>query len=563
MNHHTSHPLIRLATWALLASATVAAASVTVTITQLTDSRSTSALQYEARDPDIAKDGSAIVFTANADVVPGSNPDHLDNLYIMASNGSALRQLTHATRPTTPVESTAYYTTSTPPRLSANGKVVVFASYFDLTGENPPEFFADAGYYLPNYQIFTINSDGSDLRQLTHGSGGHSIKPRISDDGQTIAFESTQDLIAGQNSDHTKEIFVIHANGTQLTQITHGVPYPTGRNIRSDDSRNVALSGDGSTLAFDSFNDLLPPMNDDWNNEVFLFDLAGYQAQGATFSTLKQYTTQITNTDVDAPVHIRAEDAFEPSLSYDGSWIAFSGCINPDGEGVNTPNRTVPGSNPFLADVIFIAQRSGGGLRQLTFSDNANAYTSGSGWRNSDDDAHWPEISAQGDKIVFSTRSRADLAAGSKKYELAMIDLNAPLNATGRPVVKQLTFAGTDSSRLRPSISADAKRITLHTSSNLSGGNSDLNSEIFLIESQEVLPATPVIEATPLTPPDEPDTNPDTIKEENTAPTDNAQNRQETTSGGGAFGWLELLLGISACGVFGRRQYGTPPQAKK
>ena len=148
MNHHTSHPLIRLATWALLASATVAAASVTVTITQLTDSRSTSALQYEARDPDIAKDGSAIVFTANSDVVPGSNPDHLDNLYIMASNGSALHQLTHATRPTTPVESTAYYTTSTPPRLSANGKVVVFASYFDLTGENPPEFFADA--YLRN-----------------------------------------------------------------------------------------------------------------------------------------------------------------------------------------------------------------------------------------------------------------------------------------------------------------------------------------------------------------------------------------------------------------------------
>jgi Tol biopolymer transport system component len=533
----------------------------TSTIWQLTDYVSPSALLRDSVDPTISKDGSTIVFTSNADLIPGLNPNHFNNIYIMNSDGTALRQLTSAAIPITPVELTSYYDTSTPPRLSANGKVVVFASYLDLTGDNPPEFSSDVGFYQLNYQIFIINSDGSGLRQLTRGTGGHSLKPRISDDGRTIAFESSQDLL-GSNADHTREIFVINADGTGLAQITNGVPYPKGRNIRGDESRNVAISGDGTTIAFDSFNDLLPPKNDDWSNEIFVFDLVGYRRSGATFIDIRSYTTQITDTDVDAPFHIRAEDSFEPSLSYDGSVVAFSACINPGGEGIKKPDRTVLGDNPFLPDVIFIAKRDGSGLRQLTFSDDPNAYAPDSGWKNIDDDAHWPEISADGTKIVFGTRSRADLAPGSGLYEIAMIDLNAPLDHDGRPVVEQLTkqarpavtqlsFGGTDGARLHPSIDADASLITLRTSSNLTGGNTDGNSEIFLIK--------PIIEPVVVAP------SVSTSAPEKTSGAEISKTESTTEGGGGALGVIDVLLGITMLGslVRRRRAVDEPAQALK
>ncbi len=568
MSYKTPASVICLFALTLLASPTQAVVTSTSTSTskQLTDYLSPTTFTRNSTDPDISEDGSTIVLTSNADLVLGRNPNHLNNIYIMNSDGSGLRQLTAATIPITPVLSTSYYNTDTPPRVSANGKVVVFASYYNLTGENPPEYFSDADYYLPNYQLFIMNSDGSGLRQLTRGMGGHSIRPRISDDGKIIAFESTHDLIAGQNSDLTKEIFIINADGTGLTQITNGGKYPSGRNIRGDESRNVAISGDGTTIAFDSLNDLLAPKNDDWSNEIFVFDLAKYRQNGATFNTLTNYTVQVTDTDVDAPFHIRAEDSFEPSLSYDGGVVAFSACINPDGEGIHKTDRTTLGDNPFLPDVIFMANRDGSGLRQLTFSDDANAYAPDSGWRNIDDDAHWPEISADGTKIVFGTRSRADLAPGSKKYEIAMINLNAPLDRNGRPVVEQLTsqirpavtqltFGGTDSARLHPSISADASRIVLGTTSNLTGGNADLNSEVFLIKP---LVATPII--TPIVTPivDTPVTTPLTNDGSDPIVIDTSGTTTETTNtsngGGGAFGVIDVLFGIAALGGIARRR---------
>lgn len=578
MNFKTVTPLTCLIALAIATNPAQAlvtrATTSSSTITQLTDYAATDITRgsHMSTAPDISRDGSTIAFNSTADLVPGGNPLNLENIYIMKSDGSGLRQLTAAATPATPVNLTAYYSTSTAPRLSANGKVVVFASYFDLTGNNPPEYIVDPdypeySYYLPNYQIFIINSDGTNLRQLTHGSGGHAIKPRISDDGSIIAFESTQDLVAGNNSDHTKEIFVINADGTGLTQITKGGPRPSGRNIRGDESRNVSISGDGTTIAFDSFNDLLPPQNDDWSNEIFIFDLARYRRESGTINNLNRFTVQVTDTDVDAPFHIRAEDSFEPSLSHDGSVVAFSACINPGGEGILKSDRTILGDNPFLPDVIFMAKRDGSGLRQLTFSDDPNAYAADSGWRNIDDDAHWPEISADGTKIVFGTRSRADLTPGSRLYEIAMIDLNAPLDRNGRPVVEQLTsqvrpaviqltFNGTDGARLRPSINGDASRITLRTESDLTGGNPDKNSEIFLIEPRVLsAPSAPATDAAPpALPTDEISSNTD--QGQTGAATSNSTITESSSSdgGGGAVSLFDALFGIAALGAIVRRR---------
>ncbi len=509
MTCKTITSFLSLLTLTMLSSATNAIVTSTTTssstVTQLTDSVGGYQMSYESSEPDISRDGSKVVFISDFDLVPGGNPDNLENLYIMSSNGTGLQQLTSISydmnywdyfyeAPTIP-----YYTSR--PQLSADGSVVVFASTNNLTGENEPELFVDPdypeySYYIPYYQIFIMNTDGSGLKQLTHGTRGDSRFPHISHDGAVIAFQSTQDLV-GENADGTEEIFALKADGSNLIQVTKGTPKPeNGANIRSDASRNVSVSGDGSTLAFDSFIDLVPPKNDDRSDEIFVFDLAGYWQDNAAINDLANYTVQITDTDIADPYHIRAEDAFEPSLSYDGTWVAFSACINPNGDGINDPNREILGDNPFLPDVIFIAKRDGTELRQLTFSDDETAYADDSNWENRDDDAHWPQISDDGRRIVFGSRSRVDIVNDANLYEVAMIDLDAPLGPEGKPVVEQLTyntdttgpyvlqlsFGSTDGRKLQPSISADAGKIVLRASSDFTGGNPDGYSEIFKIE---------------------------------------------------------------------------------
>ncbi len=567
-------------------------ATDTSTVTQLTNSPD---FFYYSRDPDISKDGSRIVFSSEADLIPGGNPDNMENIFIINSDGTGLKQLTFAKiDPTYPDK----YYTARMPRLSADGSVVVFASNYNPTGENPHEYVVEGDYYMSSkYQIFIINNDGSGIKQLTYGTDGHSKYPRISDDGNIIAFESTQDLV-GENDDsvfftedpedydgNTREIYVVNADGTNLSQITRGAPKTD--NVRDDASRNVSISGDGTTIAFDSFVDLIPPKNDDHSNEIFVFDLAGYRENGATIDDLPTYTVQITDTDIDADFHIREEDAFEPSLSYDGTWVAFSACINPNGEGIKNTERTILGDNPFLPDVIFMAKRDGTELRQLTFSDDPDAYIDDSGWRNIDDDAHWPEISDDGKKIIFSSRSRVDIDNVDSESEIAMIDLAAPLGDDGRPVVKQLsngerpdviqlTVGNTDIARLRPSISSNGTDIVFRATSDFTGGNPDFSDEIFKVQPLVISPPTTDDDMDNSNTDDTAGTAGDTATVDNSVADDSAavddkENKDSSTTtevgtadagGVAAFGISELLLIILAFAVLPLRFRRLPKRVR-
>ena len=66
-----------------------------------------------------------------------------------------------------------------------------------------------------------MNTDGTELLQLTSTTGGiGAIHPALDLSGQKIVFASDRDLIAGGNTDENFEIFTIQVNGTGLTQLT-------------------------------------------------------------------------------------------------------------------------------------------------------------------------------------------------------------------------------------------------------------------------------------------------------------------------------------------------------
>ena len=166
----------------------------------------------------------------------------------------------------TPTRLTYIAASDVQPSISGDGSKIAFLSDRDGDAE-----------------IFVINSDGTDLSQLTHNTvtdGGCSF----SSDGSKIAFHSDRD---GDN-----EIFVINSDGTGLAQLT----------FHTASDMWPSISGDGSKITF---------MSDvDGDNEIFVINSDG--------TGLAQLTSNMALYDRD------------PSISDDGNKIAFSS--NVDGE---------------------------------------------------------------------------------------------------------------------------------------------------------------------------------------------------------------------------------------
>ena len=81
------------------------------------------------------------------------------------------------------------------PVWSADGSRIAFVSGFDASGVG---------------DVFVVAADGSSLERITHAGAGN---PVWSPDGTRIAFDSTRD------GDY--EIYVINADGTNLRQLTN------------------------------------------------------------------------------------------------------------------------------------------------------------------------------------------------------------------------------------------------------------------------------------------------------------------------------------------------------
>ncbi|MDQ6828225.1 MAG: hypothetical protein M3081_05105, partial [Gemmatimonadota bacterium] len=138
--------------------------------------------------PNWSADGTKIVFSRSGDPDASLAPEHL---MVMNANGTGLVRLT---TPPTGMEDTE-------PAWSPNGQKIAFARMVGGTGPT--------GQPTANYDIYTVNADGSNLVRLTNSSSdnGH---PRWSPDGTKILFESFR------NTDY--EIYVMNADGSSPTR---------------------------------------------------------------------------------------------------------------------------------------------------------------------------------------------------------------------------------------------------------------------------------------------------------------------------------------------------------
>jgi len=315
----------------------------------------------------------------------------------------------------------------------------------------------------------------STLRRITNTTEeGINLNPSLSGDGRVIAFESTEDVAQAGGNDHFRAIRAgLNGDPATFFQIAG--------------SRLVApaISQDGTRIAFASRDDLLGT-NSDGNSEIFLFD-------GAKL-------IQVTNTSPGSLVNRVANGNFQPSISDDGRFIAFSS------------NRDLAGQNNDANLEIFVYDALANSFTQLTNSSGVvgatDAKISGDGStvvfirddgvtagtaRNLLQQPRAggsPVVIASGVQSLAMTYGRAISDDGARVVYAAETSTNTTqvfmFDGRGGGSIRQITSLGARATEvpLNPTISGDGLRIAFAARRTVSdaGSNSDGGVELYVYD---------------------------------------------------------------------------------
>jgi len=316
-----------------------------------------------------------------------------------------------------------------------------------------------------------VSHSQSTLRRLINTTDeGVNINPSISGDGRIVAFESTEDIAGAGGNDRFR---AIRANIS--------VDPATVFQIGATRAVSPAVSQDGSQIAFASKDDPLGT-NPDGNSEIFLFN-------GSNL-------LQVTNTSPGSPVDRVTDGNFQPSISDDGRFVAFSS------------NRNVTSQNRDGNSEIFVYDCVAATFAQLTNSTGAvgctDAKISGNGaWVAYIRDTG-STLSAKRDLIIQDRGSSTATELASQvqgllmTYGRAISDDGTRVVYSSEPaanssqvffydgrggnVNRQLTSLGirTTEVPLHATISGDGKRIAFATRRAVAGfSNPDASVELY------------------------------------------------------------------------------------
>jgi TolB protein len=254
-------------------------------------------------------DGSKIVFS--------SNRDGDDEIYVMNADGSHQVRLTNHTQ------------NDGGPRWSPDGSKIVFVSERD-----------------GNAEIYVMNADGSSQRRLTRSPADDS-HPNWSPDGSRIIFNSNKDTPDPKLDwwEQYHNIYTMNLDGGDLRQITHCRTVCTFPSYSPDGKRIsyrkvIAAPGfyDDKNLTLAATDSEVFVANSDGTNEIDLSRSAAYDAWPSwspdgsriIFASNRGAVTQIYVVNADGSNLTRlvndrdTEEDARPQWSPDGSKVAFT-----------------------------------------------------------------------------------------------------------------------------------------------------------------------------------------------------------------------------------------------
>lgn len=232
-----------------------------------------------------------------------------------------------------------------------------------------------------NYEILTMNVDGSNVRRLTHTETGD-LEPSLSPDGKKIAFVTAPSGGIGQ-------ISVMNADGTGRVQLTPSEFFNNAKPSWSPDGSRIAWMGSSPNDGTYGGNNIFT-MNADGSDIVRVPDSRNaikprWSPDGSRFSYSNSFGDDAglytINADGTGKTRLTTIPAFDSDWSPDGSQIVFG-----------------------AADTSFSAQRyeiwkinvDGSNLTQLT---NNNLYDASPTWSLDGSRIAYASIRPYGDEI--------------------------------------------------------------------------------------------------------------------------------------------------------------------
>lgn len=282
--------------------------------------------------PHISADGSTVVFITQASNIA---PDGPQGQY------RVIRY--RLSRPTVIEAIAASHEDFATPRVSADGRRIVFATDASLTGDDDNE----------STDVYIYDASTRELKRLLPNgiiTSGPTYEPDISPDGRWVTFVSEAPEW-GHGSPQNPQAYLYNLDTGQIIWVSNGVQRPANPSVSADGrsvafeaggdashifvwrgadvplyrasinsfgqsanlaSRKPRISHDGNRVAFESDATNLTPMDSTPDTDIYVHDIA------------LGWTYAVVRTDCvpgNAP-------SFAPSLSGNGRWVAFQTTAN-------------------------------------------------------------------------------------------------------------------------------------------------------------------------------------------------------------------------------------------
>jgi hypothetical protein len=213
---------------------------------------------------------------------------------------------------------------------------------------------------------------------------GDCYAPAISGDGSSVAFESYSSNLVESDKNGLRDIFIWHSSTNTIERVSIGA---VGKEANGE-SVEASVSGDGNLVAFTSAADNISTNGKGVSsNNVFLHDL-------------KKGTTIMISID---PIKQTGGGGSRPSISYDGNRVAF----------YSNTNMLVTDDNNGIWD-IFLWEKDISKLKRISLTADGKERNQGNESANR---VVSPAISGNGQYIAFTTTATNMVSADINNYQ--------------------------------------------------------------------------------------------------------------------------------------------------